>query len=138
MRTIIFIHTNNKQGIGALLSKFSIEQKTAHRNDVMIKNINVDDLEIFRNFSGATYLRNGKEITYDTGDLQSFTLSRFMPPELTNYTGRAIVIDPDIFAAEKIVEAQINKVKGPVFHRPDIGTRDLINQRIEMLKQVRG
>ena len=104
MQTIIFIHTNNKQGIGALLSKFSIEKQTAHRNDIIVKNINVDDIEVFRKFSGATYLRKGREVAYDRNDLQSFTLSRFMPPELTNYTGRAIVIDPDIFAVRNIDE----------------------------------
>jgi hypothetical protein len=38
------------------------------------------------------------ERTYTNEDLQSFTFSRFLPPELMGYEGRALVIDPDVFA----------------------------------------
>ncbi len=102
MKTTIFIHTNNKQGIGAILATFSIKQQTTHRTDVDVKTINVDELPIFRQFAGTTYKRSGRDVTYDPADLQSFTLSRFMPPELNSYSGRAIVIDPDIFAVNSI------------------------------------
>lgn len=40
--------------------------------------------------------------------------------------------------AEKIAEAEVKKITGPVFHREDIGTAELIEQRIAMMKQVRG
>ena len=96
MKNKIFIHTNNRQGIGAMLSKFSFERVNSER--IPVEFINVDSLDVFKNFSGKTYLRNGKLITYDPTDLQSFTLSRFMPPELMNYEGRALLVDPDIFA----------------------------------------
>lgn len=39
--------------------------------------------------------------------------------------------------AEKIAEAEVKKITGPVFHREDIGTAELIEQRITMMKQVR-
>ena len=68
----------------------------------MVRIINVDNLPVFESFAGKTYLRGGKEITYDPQDLQSFTLSRFMPPEEMRFEGRAIVIDPDIFATSDI------------------------------------
>lgn len=43
-------------------------------------------------------------------------------------------IADDIFEAEQIAEdAVTNAVKGPVFHRKDIGTKELINQRMEMV-----
>ena len=44
---------------------------------------------------------------------------------------------PDLFAAEKIVEAEIDKVIGPLQHRRDIGTPKLINSRMESLKKIR-
>ena len=94
----VFIHTNNKQHIGAVLGKFSIERKLPQDSDITVSIINVDSLPIFKTFAGKTYLRGGKEIVYDLNDLQSFTLSRFMPPEEMNFQGRALVIDPDIFA----------------------------------------
>ena len=101
MKTV-FIHTNNKQHIGAVLGKFSIERKLPAGSDITVKIINVDNLSVFQSFAGKTYLRGGKEIVYDPNDLQSFTLSRFMPPEEMGFQGRVIVIDPDIFAVDDI------------------------------------
>jgi len=103
MKKKIFIHTNNKQGIGALISKFSFESTLSDKN-ISVEFINVDVIDVFKNFAGKTYTRNGKDITYNPADLQSFTLSRFMPPELMNYEGRAVVVDPDIFALKDISE----------------------------------
>lgn len=39
--------------------------------------------------------------------------------------------------AEKIVEQEIVKIKGPVFHREDIGTAALINKRVKMMEEIR-
>lgn len=44
----------------------------------------------------------------------------------------------DLYEAEKIIEAEIKKIKGPVFHREDIGTNELIERRIKMMKDIRG
>lgn len=103
MKTV-FIHTNNKQYIGAVLGKFSIERYLPNGSDITVKIINVDNLPVFKAFTGKTYLRGGKVITYDPYDLQSFTLSRFMPPEEMHFEGRALVIDPDIFANGDITQ----------------------------------
>lgn len=40
-------------------------------------------------------------------------------------------------AAEKIAEAACDSVKGPVFHREDVGTQQLIKKRVEMMKKLR-
>ncbi len=98
----VFIHTNNKQYLGALLSKYSIERSLPTDTDIFVQIINVDSIDEFKEFAGKTYLRGGKEVVYDPNDLQSFTLSRFMPPEEMHFEGRAIVIDPDIFAISDI------------------------------------
>ncbi len=42
-----------------------------------------------------------------------------------------------IAEAEAVVETEIQKITGPVFHREDIGTAALINARVAMLKQIR-
>ena len=39
--------------------------------------------------------------------------------------------------AEVLAQSAIGSVKGPVFHRKDIGTEGLINQRIQMMKELR-
>lgn len=43
-----------------------------------------------------------------------------------------------IEAAEKLAEAGAAAVKGPVFYRKDIGTKTLIQQKVEMLARLRG
>ncbi|MEK7528964.1 MAG: phosphoribosylamine--glycine ligase [Patescibacteria group bacterium] len=40
--------------------------------------------------------------------------------------------------AEQAAEQAVNAVKGPVFHRADIGTEGLIRKKISHMKQVRG
>jgi len=100
----VFIQSNNKQLLGAKLAKYAIEKNLEDKSSVRIEIINVDQHPLFQSFIGKTYLRNNKEVVYDPKDLQSFTLSRFMPPELMGYTGKAIVIDPDIFSLIDINE----------------------------------
>jgi len=100
----IFIHTNNKQLLGAKISKFSIERFHGNNTDIKVSIINVDDVEEFKSFIGKKYLRKGKEFTYEKNDLQSFTLSRFMPPEEVDFGERTMVIDPDIFAVQPFDE----------------------------------
>ncbi len=42
-----------------------------------------------------------------------------------------------ITEAETIAEEEIKKISGPLFHREDVGTAELINKRIEMMKKLR-
>jgi len=93
----VFIHTNNKQLLGAKLAEYAIHKNTKN-NDIEIEILNVDDREDFKDFVGRSYKRSGNKYFHKQEDLQSFTLSRFLPPELMNYEGRSVVIDPDIFA----------------------------------------
>jgi phosphoribosylamine--glycine ligase len=47
-------------------------------------------------------------------------------------------IHPNIEEAEVIAENAVSSVKGPVFHREDIGTKELIQKRIDHMKELRG
>ncbi len=55
-------------------------------------------------------------------------------------TSRAVAfvgIDSDLENAEVIAEDAVCSVKGPVFHREDIGTKELIQKRIDHMKKLR-
>jgi len=39
--------------------------------------------------------------------------------------------------AERLAEEAVNKVKGPVFHRRDIGTKPLLQKRVDHMKKIR-
>ena len=94
----LFIQANNRQLLGALLSKYSIERTASKPIEVTI--LNVNEIPAFTNFEGVKF-KHGVDIrTYSIEDGQSFTLSRFMPPELVGFTGKVVVIDPDVFAVQ--------------------------------------
>jgi phosphoribosylamine--glycine ligase len=47
-------------------------------------------------------------------------------------------IAPSLPEAEAIAEEAASAVEGPVFHRRDIGTAELIARRCEHVRQLRG
>ena len=46
-------------------------------------------------------------------------------------------IASNIFEAEQFAEEEINRITGPLFHRKDIGTRELIDRRIRQMVLLR-
>ena len=61
---------------------------------------------------GELYLRAGTKLPWRNDDLQSFTPLRFMPPELMGYEGRALVVDPDVFAVGDVWELLSRDMQG--------------------------
>ncbi len=58
---------------------------------------------------------------------------------MTSSRAVAVVgIADNLDAAEKIAENAIASVTGPIAHRPDIGTKVLIDKRIKHMKDIRG
>lgn len=97
----IFIQSNRKQLLGAKVAKYALETYgQAKVYGIPVSIIEVESLPEFKDFVGKPYRKNYAPYTFD--DLQSFTLTRFMPPSLLQYKGTALVIDPDIFALADI------------------------------------
>jgi len=57
--------------------------------------------------------------------------------ELGSRAVAVVGIADTIEAAEQQAEKEINRVKGPLFHRDDIGTRDLIQKRVEHMNSLK-
>ena len=121
----VFIHTNNKQLLGAKLAEYAILRNLSNK-DIKIIILNVDERQDFKEFIGKSYKRSGKDYSHKEDDLQSFTLSRFLPPELAmHYGGRSVVIDPDIFALSDIsplFEMDMNGKAVATCKRNQVGT----------------
>lgn len=97
----LFIHTNYKQILGAKLGKYSFEKEAGGNRNFEVRLLVAEELPEMQAFVGKTFITGGGRLrTYSFDDLQSFTLTRFKIPELMGYQGRAIVIDPDIFALQ--------------------------------------
>ena len=122
----VFIHTNHKQVVGALVSQYSLKRNSARPEAFDVRVIHTDDYPFIRAREGERFLRNGIARVWRYEDLQSFTPLRFMPPELMGYEGRAVVIDPDIFAAGDISELLARDMEGKaIFCRPRSGNKGL-------------
>ena len=104
MKKTVFIHTNSKQMVGALVGRHSLKRNSADPDSFDVQITAQEDFPFFQEFEGKQFLRGGNWRTWQNDDLQSFTPVRFMPPELMGYEGRAVVIDPDVFAVGDINE----------------------------------
>lgn len=108
----IFIHTNKKQIIGAIVSAYSMTRNSRHADKFEVRIIRYDDYPFLARREGQEFLRDGVKRIWINDDLQSFTPLRFMPPELTGYAGRAVVIDPDVFAVRDVYELLSRDMQG--------------------------
>ena len=100
----VFIHTNERQWLGALVSEYSFRRNSANPDKFEVKFIHTRDYPYLREKEGQSFLRGGTSRVWHMEDLQSFTPLRFLPPRLMNWQGRAVVTDPDVFAVGDIVE----------------------------------
>jgi hypothetical protein len=104
MRNTVFIHTNGKQIAGAIVSAHSLKRNSRDPEAFDVRIVRQEDFPFFKEFEGRKFLRAGGWRTWRNDDLQSFTPTRFLPPELMDYEGRAVVIDPDVFAVGDVNE----------------------------------
>ncbi len=100
----VFVHTNHKQMVGALVSAYSLSRNSRHAERFDVRILHHKDYPFLAAREGQEFLREGGRRVWLNDDLQSFTPLRFMPPEAMGYQGRAVVIDPDVFAVGDIYE----------------------------------
>ena len=92
----IFIQSNPHQKIAADVARYCL-YKNGYEN---VEIINLYDNKYLKNCFGKKFIRNGKLVTFEPNDLQSFTLLRFFPPKICN-SNYCLVIDPDVFSVKK-------------------------------------
>jgi hypothetical protein len=98
MKPTVFIHTNEKQIVGAIVSAYSLKRNSPNADKFDVRVLEVKDFPFLAARHGQKFLRGGVERVWDMEDLHPSTPLRFAPPELMGYEG-ARIIDPDIFAA---------------------------------------
>jgi hypothetical protein len=104
MSNTVYIHTNDQQMVGAIVGRHSLKRMSVAPETFDVKIARKEDYPIFDKFEGRKFLRTGGWRVWSNADLQSFTPVRFTPPEENGYQGRAVLIDPDIFAVGDVNE----------------------------------
>ncbi|MCX7628938.1 MAG: hypothetical protein N2038_01670 [Geminicoccaceae bacterium] len=113
MKPCVFVHTNHKQYIGALVSAYSMKRNSRSPDAFDVRLIeHATYKEFFDRYEGREYRRDGSTRRWLNDDLQSFTPLRFKPPELMGYQGRAVVVDPDVFAVQDVWELLSRDMQG--------------------------
>ncbi|MEN8109101.1 MAG: hypothetical protein ABFS22_13995 [Pseudomonadota bacterium] len=76
-----FIQANEKQWLGALVAEYALRRNSQHNDRFDIRIMPYDDFSFLKARKGDYYLRDGckRELLHD--DLQSFTPTRFLPPQ---------------------------------------------------------
>jgi len=124
LKPTVFIHTNHKQLLGAVVSRYSLLKNSAHADQFDVKLIELKDWPCMLEREGQKYLRDGEMRAWLNEDLQSFTPLRFAPPQLMHYGGRAVVIDPDVFAVGDVWELLNRDMEGKaIMCRPKSGRK---------------
>ncbi len=112
MKSTVFIHVNHKQWLGAVVGKYALEKYSNNNDKFDVQFIEVKDQTFMFEREGQLYKRAGDKRIWLNDDLQSFTPLRFMPPQLMGYKGRAVVIDPDVFAVRDVWELLNRDIQG--------------------------
>jgi hypothetical protein len=124
MKPCVFIQTNHRQMLGAIVSEYSLRRNSQHSGDFDVRLMETKDQDFMRAREGQLYLRDGDKRPWVNDDLQSFTPLRFMPPQLMGYQGRAVVIDPDVFAVGDIWDLLTRDMQGhSLMCRPKSGSK---------------
>lgn len=121
MKPVIFIHTNDKQMLGALVSAHSYRRNSRDPDAFEVRILNASELPELQQ-RGRTILRGGHLREWDPDDLQSFTPARFAIADLMDHQGLALVTDPDVFAVGDAGELFTRDLQGKaIWCRPRPG-----------------
>jgi hypothetical protein len=112
MKPTVFIHTNERQRLGALVAAHALRRHSTQPDAFEIRLLEAKDFGFPAAREGQPFLRGGVARIWRMDDLQSFTPLRFLPPRLMEFHGRALVIDPDIFAVGDVWELLSSDMQG--------------------------
>ena len=97
----------------ALVSAFSLRRNSRQPEAFDVRILRQEDFRFFAAHEGQAFWRGDRRHNkWLNGYTQAFTPLRFMPPELMGYQGRAVIMDPDIFAVGDIWELLSRDMQG--------------------------
>ena len=102
MKPAVYIQSNERQSLAARVAAHAMMKSSARPGAFDVVILNLDDFPTLTAHDGDTYLSRGDRLVWRRDHLQSFTLLRFVVPQLRGYRGRALVVDPDVFAVSEV------------------------------------
>jgi hypothetical protein len=121
MKPVVFIHTNDKQMLGARVGAYLLKARSRRPDAFDVVTLRLEETPHLLRREGQAYLRKGKIATWRNDDLQSFSPLRMMVPQVMQFRGRALVIDPDVFAVGDVYELLTRDMKDKAIVCRDVG-----------------
>jgi hypothetical protein len=121
MKPVVFIHTPSKHFISARVCAYSLRTRSRHPDSFEIRFLSLEETpELLQHEGGSFRWRDGARAVRWHADMpQAFVLLRLRVPELMQFEGRALLLDPDIIAIGDVWELLSRDMKGKaVFCRP--------------------
>jgi hypothetical protein len=124
VKPVVFVHTNHKQKLGALVSAHSFRRNACDPNAFEVRLLEAKNFPELQT-TGRSFRRAGHLRAWDPDDLQSFTPLRFAVPDVMDHQGLALVVDPDVFAVADMAELFARDLQGKaIWCRPRPGHND--------------
>ena len=113
-KATVFIHTNDQQLIAALVSAHSLKSRSKHSDQFDVRLLRLEETQFLCKRNNAKFLwwEGNAPSVWRRSDLQSFAPLRRMVPSIMGYRGRALVIDPDVFAVGDVWELLSRDMQG--------------------------
>jgi hypothetical protein len=112
MKPVVFIHTNNKQMIGAKVAAYLLKARSRFPDEFVVRTLRLEETPHLCLREGQSYLRKGRIAIWKNSDLQSFSPLRMMVPQAMCFKGRALLIDPDVFAVGDVYDLLTRHMQG--------------------------
>ena len=97
----VFVHTSDRHLLPALLSIYSLRARRGTADTYKVRLLRLEGSALDDRRDGSAYCGRGLRI-WNHLDFTSFQLLRRRVPAEMQYQGRALVIDPDIFAVASV------------------------------------
>lgn len=128
MNSTIFVHTNAHEIVSARVAMYALKKTSKNADKFNVKLIKLEDYPHLMKRHGQRCVRNGREAGWYKNVPQSFLPLRFLTPQLMGYKGRAILIDPDIFAISDVYELLSR----------DMGDKAILSRPVYVGNQLKG
>lgn len=113
-RPTVVIHTNDSQIVAARVGAHSLKarSKSPDRFDVRVLRLEETPHLYKRNNQRFTWWEGDRPSVWRRRDLQSFAMLRRMVPAVLGFQGRALLLDPDVFAVGDVYELLSRDMQG--------------------------
>jgi hypothetical protein len=114
VKPVVVIHTNDQQMLAARVHAHSLKSRSATPDLFDVRLLRLEETPELLAREGQRYVwwHGNTPETWRRRDLQSFAFLRRKVPEEQGFSGRALLLDPDITAIGDVYELLVRDLKG--------------------------